>query len=58
MDELVEFQAHRIIALQDKVSALRKENYLLEQYIIEICDKDCPDDYKRVIKQLILNQDN
>ena len=42
MKELIDFQQGRITALTKRVSEL-------ERYIIELCDKDCPNDYKRVV---------
>jgi hypothetical protein len=48
MNDLVEFQRLRIIALQEKLTEY-------EQYIFELADKDCPDDYKRIVKQEIIN---
>lgn len=47
MKDLVEFQYNRIEALTKKVLQY-------EQYILELCDKDCPEDYKRIIKKEIL----
>lgn len=50
MKELVEFKENQIEALQKRVN-------LLETYILEITDSGCPDDYKRIIRKQILNQD-
>ena len=51
MNELVEFQRLRIIALYDRVTEL-------EQYILELTDKDCPKEYKNVVRKEILTQNN
>ena len=48
MNELVEFQRLRIIALQKRLTEY-------EQYIFELTDKDCPDEYKKIVKQEIIN---
>lgn len=50
MDELIEFQRLRIIALMDRVTEL-------ENLLSELTDENCPKDYKRVVKQL-LNKNN
>lgn len=47
--DLVNFQHHRIVALDKRISELNR-------YILELCDKDCPEDYKRIIKREILNE--
>jgi hypothetical protein len=51
MNELVEFQRLRIIALYDRVTEL-------EQYVLELTDKDCPKEYKRIVRNEILTQNN
>ena len=51
MNELVEFQRLRIIALYDRLTEL-------EQYILELTDKDCPEEYKRIVRKEILTQNN
>lgn len=51
MNELVEFQRLRIIALYNRVTQL-------EQYVLELTEKDCPKDYRRIVRKEILNQNN
>jgi len=46
--DLVDFQRSRIEALSNRVTQL-------EQYVIELCDKECPSDYKKVVLTEILN---
>ena len=46
--DLVDYQRNRIEALSSRVTQL-------EQYVIELCDKDCPNDYKKVVLKEILN---
>ena len=48
MKDLVDFQRNRIEALSNRVTQL-------EQYVIELCDSDCPSDYKKVVLKEILN---
>ena len=49
MKDLVDYQQHRIEALDKRVGEL-------ERFILELCDEDCPEDYKRIVKQEILNR--
>lgn len=56
MQDLIEFQRLRILALMNEVDRLKKVEQQLKEYILEVCDKDCPNDYKRVIrKEIIIN---
>jgi len=48
MKDLVEYQNNRILALQKEL-----EKYRL--YLLEVTDKKCPNDYRRVIRTEILN---
>lgn len=50
MNELVDFKNEQIEALQKRV-------LVLETWILELTDKDCPSDYKRIIRNEILNKD-
>ena len=49
MKEVIDYQHHRIIALDKRIAELKL-------MILEVCDKDCPDDYRRIIKKEILNE--
>lgn len=53
MNDLIEFQRHNIAALQKKVAELEVDKTELQSYIMELSDKDCPDDYKRIVSKLI-----
>jgi hypothetical protein len=55
MQDLIEFQRLRILALMNEVDRLKKSEQQLSEYILELCDVDCPREYKRVIKREILN---
>ena len=56
MNELVEFQRQRIIALQDKVNKLELNISELEQLLIEVCHKDCTKEFKQLVLTDILNK--
>jgi|TARA_R110001632_G_scaffold117654_1_gene229791 predicted HicB family RNase H-like nuclease len=51
MKDVIDFQYERITALDKRVREL-------ERYILELCDKNCPEDYKRVVKNEILKHNN
>ncbi len=46
--DLVDFLQYRITALDKRVGEL-------ERYALELCEPDCPEDYKRIVKQEIIN---
>lgn len=50
MKELVDYQYQRIVTLQSRVAEL-------ERYILELCDENCPTEYKKVVlNELIKNK--
>ena len=49
MHDLLHFKEMRIEALLEEVKQQELEIERLRTYIFELCDKDCPNDYKRVI---------
>jgi hypothetical protein len=51
MQDLIEFQRLRILALMNEVDRLKKSEQQLNEYILELCDVDCPNDYKRIIRK-------
>lgn len=48
MNELVDFKNAQVESLQKRV-------LLLETYLLEVTDKDCPDEYRKIIRKEILN---
>ena len=53
---LLSYKEARITALLDEVNRLKLENEKLTTFIFELCDKDCPDEYKRVVQSDVLQQ--
>jgi hypothetical protein len=49
MKDLVEFKNAQIGALQQELAKSRERNIQLETWVFELCDRDCPDEYKEVI---------
>lgn len=50
MYDLLNYKEARILALLDHIKKLEGENEKLTTYIYELCDKNCPQDYKSVVK--------
>lgn len=51
MKDVIDFQYERITALDKRVREL-------ERYILELCDNNCPEYYKMLVKNEILKQNN
>ena len=49
MKDLVEFKNAQIGALQQELAKSRERNIQLETWVFELCDRDCPAEYKEVI---------
>lgn len=50
MNEVLDYQYERIVALEARVAEL-------ERYVLELCDDDCPKEYKKVLlTELIKNK--
>ena len=49
-NNLLSYKEARIEALLARVKQLELENERLSTYIFELCDKDCPEDYKRIVQ--------
>lgn len=43
----------RVEALLNEINKKDKKIQELETYIFELCDRDCPDEYKHVIKNVV-----
>jgi hypothetical protein len=53
---LLSYKEARIAALLDEVNRLKLENEKLTTFIFELCDKDCPDEYKKVVQSDVFQQ--
>ena len=53
MYDLLTFKEMRIEAMSDALAEKDKRISELETYIFELCDKNCPNDYKMVIKNQV-----
>tara|TARA_R110002050_G_scaffold10680_1_gene36393 strand:+ start:798 stop:989 length:192 start_codon:yes stop_codon:yes gene_type:complete len=54
---LVDWLTQSNSVLMNKNSELEQEVTRLTTFIFELCDKDCPEDYKRIVQQEILKDD-
>ena len=57
MKDLVDFKNYQIEALQNKVFEQDRQISTLETYIFELIDKDCPEEYKGIVKNELLKTD-
>ena len=48
MNEIVDYQYQRIVTLQTRVAEL-------EKYILELCDKNCTSEYKKLVLTELFN---
>lgn len=56
MNDLTNYLYARIEALENSNKELRDRETELTTYIFELVSKDCPEDYKRVIKNEVFNK--
>jgi hypothetical protein len=54
INSLVDWLTQSNSVLMNKNSELEQEVTRLTTFIFELCDKDCPEDYKRIVQQEIL----
>ena len=54
--DLLSYKEARIEALLNSIEELELMNDKLTTYVFELCDKDCPEDYKRVVKVDVFQQ--
>ena len=57
MKDLLDFKNAQITALQKKVFELENKVSTYETYIFELTDKDCPTQYKDIVKNELLKTD-
>lgn len=55
--DLIQFKTHQIEALQKKLYELESRITLLESYLFEVTDKDCPQDYRQIIRNEVFKTD-
>jgi cell division protein FtsB len=55
MNDLITYLNLQIKALQKENSRLQERELELTTYIFELLDRDCPEDYKRVVKSEVFN---
>ena len=53
MANLVSFLTMRVKALEDAIYEEREQNVELTTFIYELCQEDCPEDYKRVVMNAV-----
>jgi len=51
--DLNAFYQHRITALLNEVGELQEREVELSTFIYELCLDDCPDEYKRVVRNAV-----
>jgi hypothetical protein len=54
--DLLNYKEARIEALLRRVNELELQNEKLTTYIFELCDKDCPEEYKQVVQSDVFQQ--
>jgi len=55
MHNLMSFKEARIEALLNELNRKNQQIQQLETYIFELCDKDCPDEYRHVVQQEVFS---
>ena len=55
MKDLIDYQRFQVEALQRKVCDLESKLNEVKTYVFELCEDDCPPEYKTIIKQQIYN---
>ena len=57
MKDLIDYQRFQVEALQKRICELEKNLNEVKTYVFELCEDDCPLEYKTIIKQQIYNLD-
>jgi hypothetical protein len=55
MKDLIDYQRFQVEALQKRICELEKNLNEVKTYVFELCEDDCPEEYKTIIKQQIYN---
>jgi len=55
MNDLISFKNAQITALQEKLAKITEYNTQLETWVFELTADDCPEDYKRVVRNEVVN---
>ena len=58
VSSLVDFYMLRIEALEKRVEYEKKKRIQVETFAIELCDPECPEEYKKVVLNEILSSDD
>lgn len=56
MSEIIKFYTARVEALENANKELRDREIELMGYIFDLVSNDCPEDYRRVIKNEVFNK--
>lgn len=55
MYDLLAYKEARIEALLAEIERLSINQEKLTTYIFELCDKDCPEEYRRIVKSEVFS---
>ncbi len=58
MKDLLDYNRFRMEAMQEQICKLEHHIQVLETYIFELADLECPDEYKTIVKKEIYNLKN
>ena len=58
MKDLLDYNRFRMEALQAQICKLEHHISVLETYVFELADVECPEAYKTIIKQELYNRKN
>lgn len=57
MYDLFSYYVKKIQGLMDEIAVLKKRIVELETYVFELIDKDCPEEYKHVVKTEVFKEE-
>ena len=58
MKDLLDYYRFRMEAMQEQICRLESHIQVLETYIFELADLECPEEYKKIVKQELYNSKN